>query len=343
MPRVTVLLPVRDAADSVMRAIDSILQQDWQDLQLLVLDDGSVDGSGDVAMGVNDDRILVHRSERPMGLASTLNRGLDLSDSEFVARMDADDWSHPARLTAQIAYMTEHQDIAACSTAVTAIRPDGSRRLWRYPADHDAIRASLLFENVLAHPASMMRRGTLHSLDLRYDPTFEKSQDYDLWERLGRHARLGNLCRSYLEYNVSPADGGASAVRQKILADRVRLRQLQDLGLEVDEQGLLLHSAISRWQTDAIPLEDIIAWLQKLLRANADCGLYDQAALADVVTERLFRAARQAVLRDPQALRQYRHSGLRGHGLQWIWREWLAALRAWRYRVTAGGDRHDPV
>jgi len=341
MPRVTVLLPVRDQAACLPRAMQSILRQRWHDLQLLVLDDGSEDGSGRLAAETADARVRVHRSEQPVGLAAILNQGLALSDSEYVARMDADDWSHPERLAKQLAYLGERRDIAACGTAVTAIQPDGSRRLWRYPAAHDAIRASLLFENVLAHPSSMLRRATLETLDIRYDPSFEKSQDYDLWERLGRRARLGNLPGAYVEYRVSPPGDGGGVARQQRFADRVRLRQLQALGLDVGESELRLHSAISRWETAGFDLDAIEAWLQRLLQANVASGIYRQDLLEGVVRERLFRAARHAVLRDLGALQRYRRSSLRGQGLRWRLRELAAALRAWRQRAaSARGGRH---
>jgi len=293
MPRVTVLMPVRNQADSLPRAMQSILQQSWRDLQLLVLDDGSEDGSGHVAEAVQDPRVVVCKSDQAVGLPEILNRGLALSDSEFVARMDADDWSHPQRLSAQIVYLTQYTDVAACGTAVTVCMPDGSSRVRHYPTSNAAIRARLLFENAIAHPASMLRRSVLDSLELGYDPAYPKSQDYDLWERLARQVKLANLSKSYLEYRVQ-SRGPEHFLHQRELADRIRLRQIEALGMRPTPSEWELHRALCAWDGEvmgrrAAELED---WLLHLIEANEACRLYEHQFFRDEVLTRFRRLCR---------------------------------------------------
>lgn len=293
MPRVTVLLPVRDQAPLLRRAMQSILQQQWHDLQLLVLDDGSQDGSGDIAAAVRDPRVVVHRSERKVGLPTILNQGLAISDSEFVARMDADDWSHPGRLSAQIGFLDSQPGVAACGTAVTVATPDGRRHLRRYPTGHEAIRSRLLFENALAHPAIVLRRSALESLGLTYHPGYPNSQDYDLWERLSRVARLANLGRSYLVYRVQPKLSGHSG-RQQGLADQVRWRQLEALAVEPSESQWQLQRALCVWDAAVVAprAAELENWLQQLIDANRAADIYPQAAFREEVLMRFRRLCR---------------------------------------------------
>jgi glycosyltransferase involved in cell wall biosynthesis len=99
MPRVSVIMPFYNAARYLKQSVESILNQTFRDFEFILIDDGSTDGSYDIARGFNDERIVLHRQERNMGLIRSLNRALAMvsSDVEFVARMDADDWSYPAR------------------------------------------------------------------------------------------------------------------------------------------------------------------------------------------------------------------------------------------------------
>src|SRR5262245_59556523 len=97
MPRVSVLLPVFNGARFLTDAIERVLDQTWQDFELVVVDDGSTDGSAEIAEGYADTRIRAVRQEH-RGLVGALNRGLAESRGEFIARQDADDLSAPTRL-----------------------------------------------------------------------------------------------------------------------------------------------------------------------------------------------------------------------------------------------------
>lgn len=287
MPRVTVLLPVRDQAASLRSAMQSILEQQWHDLQLLVLDDGSLDGSGEIAAAVQDPRVVVYRGEQSVGLPAVLNKGLGLSDSEYIARMDADDWSHPRRLSAQIDYLDSRRDVAACGTAVKVVMSDGSHHIRRYPTTHAAIRARLLFENALAHPATLLRRTALERLDVPYDPAYPKSQDYDLWERLSRVCKLANLRKPYLAYRVQPR-GAEHSKCQQALADQVRWRQLEALGVRPTESQWQLHCALCVWDATVISqrANELEHWLQQLIDANLAADVYDRPVFREEIMTR---------------------------------------------------------
>ena len=102
-PLVSVVLAARDAETTVGEAIGSVLRQTVEDLELVVVDDGSVDGTGDVLAAVADQRLRVLRNEKPLGLAGALNAGLDVARGMHVARMDADDVALP-RATSRPAF-----------------------------------------------------------------------------------------------------------------------------------------------------------------------------------------------------------------------------------------------
>src|SRR5262245_46712077 len=154
--RVTVLLPVHNAAAFVREAIDSIRRQTWRDFELLILDDGSDDGSGAIAdeIAAADARIRVEHLPH-QGLVATLNHGLDTIDTELIARADADDVNRPDRLARQVALLDARPDVGVCGSWVEAFPPPV---LHTMPESPDELQAIGLFITPVHNPTAMVRR-----------------------------------------------------------------------------------------------------------------------------------------------------------------------------------------
>src|SRR5215218_8078213 len=97
MPKISVILPVYNAEKYLKAAIDSILNQTFPDFELLIINDGSSDGSEKIIKSYTDNRIVYVKNGENSGLINTLNKGIDLATGEFIARMDGDDIAVPER------------------------------------------------------------------------------------------------------------------------------------------------------------------------------------------------------------------------------------------------------
>ena len=124
-PRVTVLMTVYNGAAYVRSAVDSVLAQTYADFELLVIDDASTDGSGDVVRAVGDARIRVVPNAANLGLTTSLNTGLALARGELVARHDADDLSRPERLATQVALLDTRPEVSLVGSWYQKIDPAG--------------------------------------------------------------------------------------------------------------------------------------------------------------------------------------------------------------------------
>jgi len=144
MSQVTIIMPVYNGEVYLREAIDSILDQTLTDFEFLILNDGSSDHSVDIVRSYDDPRIRLVENEANLGVVQTLNRGLDLANGTFIARMDCDDRSLRDRLARQVAFLDDHPEVGICGTWMEAI---GARAgyIWRYPTDPERIRCSLLF------------------------------------------------------------------------------------------------------------------------------------------------------------------------------------------------------
>src|SRR5690606_32227529 len=129
-PRVSVVMPVYDGARLVRQAIDSLLAQTYGDFELLVVDDGSRDGTAELVEQVRDPRVRLLRRP-PGGTSAALNAGLDEARGEYVARLDHDDLAAPTRLAEQVRFMDRHPWIGGSGTWVRTLRARGPAEVWR--------------------------------------------------------------------------------------------------------------------------------------------------------------------------------------------------------------------
>jgi glycosyltransferase involved in cell wall biosynthesis len=182
------------------QAIDSILSQTFTDFEFIIIDDGSTDGTAVIIDSYDDPRLHRMKNLENLGLARSLNIGLDTASGEYIARMDSDDVSLPKRLEKQVAYMDERPEIAASGTWAHDIDQEGvmlSARCVPFGKrmDYDFWRPSPLI-----HPSIIIR--VAHLGDLRYDSKIKYAQDYDLWLRLRKKCKLDNLPECLLLYRV---------------------------------------------------------------------------------------------------------------------------------------------
>lgn len=212
-PRVSVVLPVRDAAPTVAAAIGSIRAQTLAEWELIVVDDGSGDGTAAVLSDLAraDSRIRVI-TQGPQGVATAFNAGIAAARGEFVARMDADDAAHPERLAEQTAFLgaPANLDIGVVSSLVAF---GGDRTKGEGYALHvdwlntlvtpEQIALNRFVESPLANPSVMFRR----ELVARHGGCREGDfpEDYEMWLRwLDAGVRMAKVPRVLLTWNDAP-------------------------------------------------------------------------------------------------------------------------------------------
>ncbi len=198
-PRVTVAMAVYNGTRFLREAIGSILAQQFEDFELIVVDDGSTDGSVDLAneMALLDSRIVVLRASHG-GIACATNRALDLARGEYFAPMDQDDVALPTRLARLVSYLDAHPEASVVG--------GGARQIDENGVLVDAEKSVVTLERIdealarrcaVLHPTSMMR--TQHVRDVGgYRPQLAYAHDYDLFLRLSEHHELANVDETLL-------------------------------------------------------------------------------------------------------------------------------------------------
>lgn len=287
-PRVTVLMPVYNGGEFLRVAVESVLGQSFRDFELLIVNDGSTDGSVELLEKVDDSRLRLVHNERNMGLIPTLNRGLELARGEYLARMDCDDLSRPQRLARQVEFLDGNPGVGLCGSWFSKFGP-GINKVIRWETEPGAVRCSMLFSCAVAHPTVLFRREAFAARHLRYDMDFPHAEDYDLWARAMEHMEIANLPEVLLDYRVHPHQ-----VTQRLsgaqgeTAGKIRLRLLRQAGLDPTPEEFIVHQALSL--CDPLGIEDVFRkadeWLVALKRHNDAQKVYPEPAFSRVLLER---------------------------------------------------------
>lgn len=225
--KVSVVIPTITLDSWFEQALESVLQQEHIEVQVIVVLDGIEDSSSHCPL-MDDPRVTVLRNPQRMGVGASLRRAMAEVQSDYVARLDADDIAKPGRMARQSEYLRQHPDTVAVTSQVDLINGDGevTGQMPFRPAED--VRHQLLLQNVVVQSAVMFRLKD-YQLVGGYEP-LRQMEDYHLWLRLARHGKIAILPEKLVEYRVHGAQLSRGAKPygthiSKVLIERQRLRR----------------------------------------------------------------------------------------------------------------------
>ncbi len=259
VPAISVVMPVYNQAAYCRAAIQSIRKQTVRDLELIIVDDGSTDGSAEIIDSLARPRPAHPGSPpaRTRGVSAAANAGLALARGELAARADSDDLCVADRLAVQMAYLAKHPRVVALGGAMMGIAADG-RLLNRidYSTDPAAVASILLRGCAIGNPTATMRRSAVMRIG-GYREQFDYAEDYDLWLRLSEHGELANLPKILAFYRWHGGNVSARHSRRQAfcseMARLVTLRRRAGGGDPLDRVQQLDQAAIDL--LDLVPEE----------------------------------------------------------------------------------------
>lgn len=234
-PLVSVVMAVYNGERYLRESIDSILNQTYSNLELVVVDDGSTDSTWDILGAYQDPRLIILRNVTNSGQGEARNRAIRAARGEFVAIQDADDVSLPGRLANQVSLLRQHPTIGAVGSTFYRMDPGGHiTHLERSPATDTEIRWQLLFGTNPCHATIMFRKdlADIAGVAYRVSPPVE---DYDFLTQLAEHTQFACIQEPLYLYRIH----GASTMHrlaqdvEKANAD-VSARQIQTLLPQAD-------------------------------------------------------------------------------------------------------------
>lgn len=223
MPKISVLMIVRNQDKYILDSVNSILNQTYKDFEFIIFDDYSLDHTTDILRKVKDNRIKLFINKKRLGLTKSLNIGLSKCKGEYVARMDGDDISEKNRLKEQISFLNTHSKVGVIGSCVKTIDEQGNiTGLQKFPHLDKQIRDKLTYFNPFRHSTVIFRKNLIDAYG-SYDISLDGAEDYDLWLRFAKYTKFHNLGEALLKYRVHP-ESVSSKQEKKVLKSAVKAR-----------------------------------------------------------------------------------------------------------------------
>lgn len=184
--KVTIIMPYYNTEKYLKSAIESILNQTYQNLELICIDDGSSDNSRSVVNSFSDERIVHIMNDDNHGCAYCRNQGLLSAKGEYIGFMDADDISVPNRLRKEADYLNEHEDVLALTVKFGYINAQGRRIRQgqeRAICEDIDIRAFMLFGNCIGNGGALFRREVIDRYHIMKNQKLRTSSDFLFWQK----------------------------------------------------------------------------------------------------------------------------------------------------------------
>jgi len=259
-------------------AVASVLDQEFADFELIIVDDGNGDDTLFEALARRDPRIRIVSMPANVGTAAAANAGIAQARGDIIVRLDADDLAEPSRLGRLLAALAEEPQLGLIGSAVMLIDEDGRPlRVQPMPETDAAIRFTILFHNPFYHSATAFRRDLYESAG-RYDVTELISQDHHLWFHLLDLCRAKNLAVPLTRYRVNSLGLTAlnSANKPRARTHAIRVALWARIGLRYDLHDDRLARAASEFlrgqelatETRAAVYRTILKVLAAFLRAH---------------------------------------------------------------------------
>ena len=238
-PQLSVVMSVYNGEDFVADAIQCILDQTYTDFELVLINDGSKDGSLAIMQEFadRDSRIRII-DQANTGLTIALRRGVDAARGTYIARMDVDDISTPDRFEKQMELAAARPELVAITSDVEHFFEDGSPSVTaQLRVDPRLLPLYLVFSNRIGGHGQMVYRKDAYLACGGYDPDYNFSEDYDLWTRLIEQGPFGVVPKTLYRYRSGHESiSSLNAVRQSAVAGRICRRQFHKLtGEDIDE------------------------------------------------------------------------------------------------------------
>lgn len=291
-PLVSVLMAVYNGAPYLEEAVQSILNQTYRNIELLVVNDCSQDDSLVILerMQRSDKRVHIINNVQNSGLAASLKVAMAHASGEYLARMDADDIAVPDRFELQVRFLEQNSLVDIVGSWKKCF--GASDYLSKYPETIDACKATLLFNVPVGHPCVMMRHNAFKARNLTYDPALREGEDYDIWFRAWEQGlNFSNIPKVLLRYRAFPKKAKQGVKAQRVGQSVItREKALTFFGVPYTSEEAKVHhqAAALSFEDRTVSIEAVEAWFLKLAQFNAANNLLDDTAFNSVLADKFF-------------------------------------------------------
>ena len=201
---VSVIIPAYNAEKYLRESVDSILNQTYKNLEVIIINDCSTDGTLKIALDYekSDKRVRVINNPKNLGIGENRSLGIKSAKGEFICWQDADDISLPDRIESQVKYLQSHPQVGIVGGFMLFFDETGDLSTRKYAESDSELRKTIFLYNSVAQPASMARSVVYKKVGL-YNPEYRVDEDLEMLFRIGREFKFANIQQLVLRYRQS--------------------------------------------------------------------------------------------------------------------------------------------
>lgn len=260
-------MPVYNAGDFLVEAIESIKKQTYKNWELIAIDDGSTDNSLDILKkySTKNKKVRVYKAEHK-GLPYALNLGLEKTKGEYIARMDADDVNHPKRLETQLNYLRKHKDIILAGTQVTMISEDGKPLAKKsFPLSHNEIYKMMAYMMPIQHATIMVRSAYFKNIAYQNHTTAE---DVSMFFKMLSKGKMANIKENLYFYRLRTGSNSLKNLKKTFfLTLKSRIKAVFYWDYKPEIYGIILN--VLQFMIISMLPSNLVFMLYKFLRFNS--------------------------------------------------------------------------
>ena len=310
-PLVSVLICAYNAEKYFAQSLAAVVNQTWRNLEILIVDDGSTDGTPAIARRFQeqDGRIRIISNPRNLGFIASLNIGLDAlakSGGEYIARTDADDIAAPDWIEKIVGEMEKDADIVAMGSYLEILAEENNKsvlaaiarngEIWKNPLTHQEITSAFPFRNPIHNNTMIMRRSVIDG-GLRFNPAYIHAEDYKFWYDVSKLGRLANYPEALVKYRFHQDQTSSKYNLQQRrtawkIKEEIRAGYWKAAGIAVGADCLnygLLKSTAYALHEKALSGQDIGCLRLFLYEYFLSLEKYSLTDLLDFLTDRVMR------------------------------------------------------
>lgn len=310
-PIVSVIMPVYNAEKYIAKTIDCILNQTYDNFELLLIVDCPTDNTMDVVSKIYDDRIRIIQNTTNMGIAYSRNKGIDEAKGKYIALMDNDDLCPPDRFEKSVEYLEEHNDIGVVGGGIALIdeedNPIGEPVVVKCNADE--IWADIVYQCPLPNSSTMIRKEIIDDYNIRYQDHMLGMEDYRFWMEVSLYTKIFSFEDIFLFWRVS-SEAETTRVKTMLAQKRAKVfAEIQKFGLErrgveldTPEWNLFFNAFDEEKQNDNIDMDRLYILMRKMYNQILQKFPEKQEALLYVFRNRYIEVARRCNVHAKEAL-----------------------------------------
>ena len=245
-PLTSVVMPVYNAGDFLVKSIESIRKQTYKNFEFIIVDDGSTDNSWKTITSYSkkDKRIRVFKNKENSGIAKTINRAIEKAKGQFIARMDSDDIAIPERLEKQIRFLLNNPDVGVLGSQMFEINDKNIvTTIRKVPLTNNNIKKKMIVTQTIQNPTLMINRKNIPEGILSYDQKFSPVDDLDMFFRLIPYTKFANLPNYLMAYRKHESNSSLKNIKNTFLLTlKVRIKAILEYGYKANPFDILINS-----------------------------------------------------------------------------------------------------